>query len=84
MTGSDKERPSIDPEKMTNAELHAHFSKLLVGHAQDVDTQLAAAMDKITRLEDTFNNKLDAKFQDLLSRLPAPALVSAPPPARQD
>jgi hypothetical protein len=34
----------------------------LVGRAQDIDTQLAATMDKITRLEDVFNNKLDAKF----------------------
>jgi len=50
MTGSDKDTSYIDPEKMTNIELHAHFSKLLVGRAQDVDTQLAAAMEKIAGL----------------------------------
>ena len=73
MTGGAKETPSVDPEKMTTAELHAHFSQLLVGHALDVDTQLAAAMEKIAGLEDVFNTKLDAKFQEILTRLPAPA-----------
>jgi hypothetical protein len=60
MTGSDKGTPTVDLEKMTNTKMHAHFTKLLVGHAQDVDTQLADAMEKIAGLEDAFNTKLDA------------------------
>jgi hypothetical protein len=38
MTGTAKD--DVDLEKMTSAELHAHFTKLLVGHAHDVDSQL--------------------------------------------
>jgi hypothetical protein len=49
----------------------------LVGRAQDVDTRLgdvdsklSDAMDKIAGLEASFNTKLDAKFQEVLARLP--------------
>jgi hypothetical protein len=74
MTGTMKD--DIDPEKMTNAELHAHFIQLLVGRAHDVDTRLGDvdsklpdAMEKIDGLEEAFNAKLDAKFQEVLARL---------------
>jgi hypothetical protein len=67
MTGTVKD--DVDPEKMTGAELHAHFTRLLVGRAQDVDTclgdvdsKLSDVMDKIAGLEASFNAKLDAKF----------------------
>jgi hypothetical protein len=53
------------------------FTRLLVGHAQDVDTllgdvdsKLSNAMDKIAVLEASFNAKLDAKFQEVLAWLP--------------
>ena len=68
MTGEPKketkkeETLAPDPEKMTNAELHAHFNHLLVERAQDVDNQIAAAMERIDELEEAFNTKLDAKF----------------------
>jgi hypothetical protein len=52
MIGTTKE--DVDPEKMTNAKLHAHFTELLVGHEHDVDTRLgdldsklSGAMEKI-------------------------------------
>jgi hypothetical protein len=71
-----------DPEKMTNKEMHAHFTQLLVGHAHDADTRienidskLANTMENIDGLETSFNSKLDA----VLARLAAPA--PAPPPA---
>ncbi|KAK1685676.1 hypothetical protein QYE76_046524 [Lolium multiflorum] len=64
---------------MTNAEMHAHFLHLLGGHATDVDgrlgdvdAKLTDALDKIDGLEAAFNSKLDAKFQELLTRLPPP------------
>ncbi|KAK1668552.1 hypothetical protein QYE76_056711 [Lolium multiflorum] len=64
---------------MTNAEMHAHFTHLLGGHATDVDgrlgdvdAKLTDALDKIDGLEAAFNSKLDAKFQELLTRLPPP------------
>jgi hypothetical protein len=85
MIGTAKD--DVDPEKMTSAELHAHFTRLLVGRAQDVDTRLgdvdsklSNAMDKIAGLETYFNAKLDAKFQEVLAHLP-PQLqpgISAP------
>jgi hypothetical protein len=62
MTGTTKE--DVDLEKMTNAELHAHFTRLLLGRAQDVDTRLgdddsklSDAIDKIASLEASFNAK---------------------------
>jgi hypothetical protein len=75
MTGTTKD--DVDPEKMTNAELHAHFTQLLVGHAHDVDTclgdvdsKLSDAMEKIDGLEEAFSAKLHAKFQKVLAWLP--------------
>jgi hypothetical protein len=75
MTGIAKD--DVDPKTVTSAELHAHFTWLLVGHAQDVDTRLgdvdskfSNAMDKIVGLEKSFNAKLNAKFQEVLARLP--------------
>src|SRR3954470_24152483 len=73
---------SRNPATMTNEELHAHFSELLVSRAEDVDTRLGEfdtkltnAMDKIDGLEKSFNAKLDARFKEILNRLPAPAPV---------
>ncbi|KAK1615888.1 hypothetical protein QYE76_021405 [Lolium multiflorum] len=73
------ESANVDPDKMTNAEMHAHFLHLLGGHATDVDgrlgdvdAKLTDALDKIDGLEAAFNSKLDAKFQELLTRLPPP------------
>jgi hypothetical protein len=71
MPGTAKD--DVDPEKMTSAELHAHFTRLLVGHAQyvdtclgDVDSKLSDAMDKIASLEASFN----VKFQEVVACLP--------------
>jgi hypothetical protein len=70
-------KDDVDPEKMINTELHAYFTRLLVGRAQDVDTclgdldfKLSDAMDKIAGLEASFNAKLDARFQEVLAHLP--------------
>jgi hypothetical protein len=66
MTGTTKD--DVNLEKMTTVELHAHFTRLLVGCAQDVDTRLgdvdsklSNAIDKIAGLEASFNIKLDAR-----------------------
>jgi hypothetical protein len=75
MTGTTKE--DVDLEKITNAELHAHFTQLLVRRAHDVDTRLgdvdsklSDAMEKIDALEEAFNAKLYAKLQEVLAWLP--------------
>ncbi|KAK1649006.1 hypothetical protein QYE76_066811 [Lolium multiflorum] len=80
--GTESSRPTpaaVDPAKMTSEELHAHFTHLLGGHARDtearigdVDAKLTDALDKLDGLEAAFNSKLDAKFQELLTRLPPP------------
>jgi hypothetical protein len=64
---------------MTNAELHAHLTYLLGGHAhgvdaclRDVDSKLTDALEKMDDLKEAFNSKLDAKFQEVLARLPPP------------
>jgi hypothetical protein len=51
----------VDSEKMTSAELHAHFTQLLVERAHDVDSRLGDvdskltnAMEKIHGLEEAF------------------------------
>src|SRR3954471_5154848 len=76
---------SRNPSTMTNQELHAHFSELLVGRAEDVDarlgefdTKLTNTMDKIDELEKSFNDKIDARFKEVLDKLPAPAPAPAP------
>jgi hypothetical protein len=45
MTGTTKE--DVDPEKMTNSELQAHFTQLLVGRAHDIDTRLGDVDSKL-------------------------------------
>jgi hypothetical protein len=69
----------VDPDKMTSAELHAHFTHLFGGHAHDVDaclgdvdSKLTDALEKIDGLEEAFSTKLDDKFQEVLARLPQP------------
>src|SRR4051812_28877062 len=71
---------SRNPATMTNEELHAHFSELLVSRTEDVDTRLGEfdtkltnAVEKIDGLEKSFNAKLDARFKEILNRLPPPA-----------
>ena len=83
MTGEANKEETLapDPTKMTNAELHAHFNHFLVESALDVDNQIAAAMDKMDGLEEAFHTKLDAKFQEVLNRLPVPAPQPAAQPA---
>jgi hypothetical protein len=82
MIGTGKD--DVDPEKMTSAELQAHFTQLLAGHAHDMDThlcyvysKLSDAMVKIDCLEESFNAKLDAKFWEVWAWLPQPG-VPAP------
>src|SRR4051812_46368961 len=77
---------SRDPANMTTQELHTHFPELLVGRVEDVDarleefnSKLTNVMDKIEGLEKSFNDKLDARFKEVLDRLPAPTPVPVTP-----
>ncbi len=81
MTGTPSSTDSVDPENMTSKELHAHFNQLFVGHAQDIETRFAEQADKIDGLETSFTTQLEAKFQELLGRLPPPAPAAHAAPA---
>ena len=59
-------------ESLTNKELHTKFAKLVIDNTQDIDKRLGEALEKITGLEQSFDTKLDAKFNELLARLPPP------------
>ena len=51
----------VAPEDMTPAGLHAHFSKLLVGRAQDVDSRFANVNNKLTDTIDKLEG-IEASF----------------------
>ena len=69
-------------EPLEGAALHAHVTNLLADHMQDVDKRFNDTMEHLEGLEaklsTTFTTKLDAKFQEVLARLPP---TRAPPPA---
>src|SRR6266699_7039626 len=81
MTGTPSSTDSVDPENLTSKELHARFNQLFVGQAQDIEARFAEQADKIDGLETSFTTQLEAKFQELLGRLPPPA--PAAPAAHQ-
>src|ERR1044072_6464008 len=68
-----------DWENMTNQELHDKFAQLMTEQVHDIESRFAEAIDRVEKLIDT---KLDAKFTELLARLPPqPAAAPAPPAA---
>ena len=64
----------IDWENMTNKELHDKFHKMLVQQVGDVMASFGKAVEKMNDIEKSIDTKLDAKFDELLKRLPQPAL----------
>ena len=58
---------------MTPKELLDDFNKLHLGQTQDTETRYAELADKIDGIETSFANQLEAKFQELLTRLPPQA-----------
>ena len=75
MTGSD-----ADWEEMTNKEMHDKFVTLVMANTEDVDKRLGEAIDKLAALEQSFDAKLDTKFNVLLACLPPPPPVPPPRP----
>ena len=76
MAGSQADE--TDWENMTNKELHDKFQQMMSGQLQDVLNRFEEAMEKIDGIEKTFEIKLDNKFNELLARLPPPAVPAAP------
>ena len=60
--------------------LQAYITTLLADHMQDVDKRFTDTMEQLEGLETAFTTKLDAKFQEVLARLPPPPTARAPPP----
>src|ERR1041384_7015068 len=68
-----------DWENMTKQELHDKFAQLMTEQVHDIESRFAEAIDGVEKLIDT---KLDAKFTELLARLPPqPAAAPAQPAA---
>ena len=63
---------------MTHKELHDNFQQMMADQVQDFVTSLGEAMEKLDGLEKTFDTKLDAKFNEVLARLPPPAAANVP------
>src|SRR3954464_784704 len=84
MPGSHDEvaRDAPDWENMTNKELHDKFAQMMSEQVYDIETRFTEAIDGVEKMIDT---KLDAKFTELIARLPTqPAAAPAqPPPPRR-
>src|SRR3954447_19521785 len=86
MPGSHDEvaQDAPDWENMTNKELHDKFARMMSEQVQDIENRFTEAIDGVEKMIDT---KLDAKFTELIARLPtqpaaAPAQPQPPPPRR--
>ena len=64
----------IDWENMTNKELHDKFHQMLGQQVEDVMASFGKALERMDDIEKTIDTKLDAKFDELLKRLPQPVL----------
>src|SRR3954447_20262342 len=86
MPGSQDEVARDAPawENMTNKELHDKFAQMMSEQVYDIETRFTEVIDGVEKIIDT---KLDAKFTELIARLPtqpaaAPAQPQPPPPRR--
>src|SRR3954466_13864383 len=71
-------RDAPDWANMTNKELHDKFARMMSEQVQDIENRFTEAIDGEEKMIDT---KLDAKFTELIARLPTqPASAPAPPP----
>src|SRR3954471_21544501 len=83
MPGSQDEVARDAPawENMTNKDLHDKFAQMMSEQVYDIETRFTEAIDGVEKMIDT---KLDAKFTELIARLPTqPAAAPAPPPPPQ-
>src|SRR6266516_4260709 len=81
MTGPQADE--VDWESMTNKEVHDKFQYMLGQQVEDVMASFGKALARIDDVEKTIDTKLDAKFDEVLARLPQPPPASAPPLQQQ-
>ena len=74
LTMAGTQADEIDWENMTNKELHDKFHQMLGQQVEDVMASFGKAMEKMDDIEKSIDTKLDAKFDELLKRLPQPIL----------
>src|SRR3954471_21437401 len=69
MPGSHDEvaRDAPDWENMTNKALHDKFAQMMSEQVNDIENRFTEAIDGVEKMIDT---KLDAKFTELIARLP--------------
>src|SRR3954466_9475364 len=69
MPGSHDEKVQDAPdwENMTNQELHDKFACMISEQVHDIENRFIEAIDGVEKMIDT---KLDAKFTELIARLP--------------
>src|SRR6266511_2433505 len=77
MTGPQADE--VDWENMTNKELHDKFQQMLGQQVEDVMASFGKAMERMDDIEKTIDTNLDAKFDEVLKRLPQPPLASSAP-----
>src|SRR3954466_11782183 len=83
MTGSHDEKVEDAPdwENMTNQELHDKFARMISEQVHDIENRFTEAIDGVEKIIGT---KLDAKFTELIARLPPqPAAAPAQPPPQR-
>ena len=62
----------IDWENMMKKELHDKFQQMLSQQVEDVMATFGKALERIDDVEKTNDTKFDAKFDEVLARLPEP------------
>src|SRR6266536_2748445 len=77
MTG--RQADEVDWENMTNKELHDKFQQMWGKQVEDVMASFGQAMERMDDIEKTIDTKLDAKFEEVLKRLPPPSPAPAAP-----
>src|SRR5215216_6334759 len=81
MTGPQADE--VDWESMTNKELHDKFQHMLGQQVEDIMASFGKELARIDDVEKIIDAKLDAKFDEVLARLPQPPPASAPPLQQQ-
>src|SRR4051812_17085805 len=79
---------ALDWENMKKQELHDKFAQMMTEQVHDIESRFVEAIDGVEKMIDT---KLDAKFTELMERLPPqpaaapaqPVVAPAQPPLRQ-
>jgi len=77
MTGPQADE--VDWENMTNKELHDKFQQMWGQQVEDVMASFGKAMERMDDIEKSIDTKLDAKFDEILKRLPPPSTAPAAP-----